>query len=100
MNFAEPVTLVRSPTFTKFVDSSIVSGSRPLKRSAGFVVGTARGARPRTAAASLRVVSGVVPQQPPTMFSSPAPANSVSTPAVNSGVSSYPPMSFGRPALG
>src|SRR3981081_2366184 len=76
LNFADPVTLVRSPTFTKFVDSSIVKGSRPLSRSAGFGAATTRGAMPRTAAASARVVSGVGPQQPPTMVTRPARAHS------------------------
>ncbi len=44
--------------------------------------------------------AGVVPQQPPTMFTSPDRANSSSIPAVSSGVSSYPPKAFGRPAFG
>jgi hypothetical protein len=44
--------------------------------------------------------SGVVPQQPPTTFTSPARANSPSNALVTSGVSSNPPNAFGRPAFG
>ena len=44
--------------------------------------------------------SGVVPQQPPTRFTSPCSANSRSTAAIFSGVSSYWPNSLGSPALG
>ena len=44
--------------------------------------------------------SGVVPQQPPTMLTSPAAANSPTTAAISSGVSSYSPKAFGSPALG
>src|SRR5690606_40153276 len=47
-----------------------------------------RGGRPATASAIARMWSGVVPQQPPTRFSSPDWANSRSTPAISSGVSS------------
>ena len=43
---------------------------------------------------------GVVPQQPPTMFTSPLSANSRMIEAVSSGFSSYSPKAFGRPALG
>src|SRR5690606_40775491 len=47
-----------------------------------------RGASPATASAIARMWSGEVPQQPPTRLSSPAWANSRSTAAVSSGVSS------------
>ena len=48
----------------------------------------ARGGLPATAAAIARIWSGVVPQQPPTIFTSPALANSPSSSAMNSGLSS------------
>ena len=41
-----------------------------------------------------------VPPQPPTRFSMPSRANEPSTAAMCSGVSSYSPNSFGRPAFG
>ena len=44
--------------------------------------------------------AGVVPQQPPTMLTRPACANSPSTRARSSGDSSYSPKAFGRPAFG
>ncbi len=88
-NLAEPVMLVRSPTITKPVSGVIRNGSRPLSvvyRSSN--VGTRAGRRRRTVSAIIRMCSGVVPQQPPTMFTRPAPANSPSRPLVVSGVSS------------
>ena len=48
----------------------------------------------------LLMCAGVVPQQPPTMFTKPASANSSRMPAVSSGASSYSPKALGRPALG
>jgi hypothetical protein len=44
--------------------------------------------------------SGVVPQQPPTMFSQPFLAHSPMCVAIDSGVSSYSPKAFGKPAFG
>ena len=44
--------------------------------------------------------SAVVPQQPPTMFTSPLVANSPRISAMWSGVSSYSPKALGRPAFG
>ncbi len=99
-NFRDPVTLVRSPTFTKLVSGPMVSGSIPERRQRGGRCTRARGATPRTASAMARMVSGVVPQQPPTMFTSPLVANSRITAAMLSGVSSYPPKTLGRPAFG
>ena len=37
-NFLEPVTLVRSPTFTKFVSGRTTSGSRPDNRRYGLMI--------------------------------------------------------------
>ena len=50
--------------------------------------GIVRGGRPATACAIAAICSGEVPQQPPTRFSKPLSANSRSTPAMSSGVSS------------
>ena len=55
---------------------------------------------PRTASAIARMWSGVVPQQPPTMFTQPRSANSPIMPAIAAGPRSYCPISFGRPAFG
>ena len=44
--------------------------------------------------------SGVVPQQPPSMLTRPSSAKSLTLSANISGVSSYPPIALGRPALG
>ena len=100
LNFAEPVTFVRSPTFTKFVSGPTVSGSRPDNRSLGGGADRRCGLSPRTASPIARMCAGVVPQQPPTMFRNPASANSRRMPAVKAGVSSYPPISLGSPAFG
>src|SRR5216683_1944686 len=74
-NFGEPVTLVRSPMFTKFMPGRIVSASRPLRRVCGSIRGGRRGGKPRTAWAMAWMCAGVVPQQPPTMFSQPSSAH-------------------------
>ena len=76
LNFAEPVTFVRSPTFTKFVSGPMVSGSRPESRRRRGTSGIARGAMPCTAPAMAAICAGVVPQQPPTMLRNPDSANS------------------------
>src|SRR5690242_13960481 len=101
-NLGEPVTLVRSPTFTKFVSGRIVRGSRPLNRLNGSEVGTTRGDKPRTASLMTRMCAGVVPQQPPTRLSQPLRAQSLSCGARVSGVSGKPVgrRGFGRPAFG
>src|SRR6185437_4369699 len=95
----EPVTLVRSPTFTKSESSPMSSGSRPESRSRGATSGTVRGREARTASAIARMWSGVVPQQPPVMLSQPLCAHSRMKPAVSSGCSSYSAIAFGRPAF-
>ena len=96
----DPVTFVRSPTFTKSDASSIVKGSRPERRQAGAISGTFRGAWPRTFSAIARTCSGVVPQHPPTMFRKPDAANSSMISAIASGPRSYSPKAFGSPAFG
>ena len=62
--------------------------------------GSARGGRPATASAIAATCAGVDPQQLPATFSSPWRAHSPIAAAISSGVSSYPPSSFGRPAFG
>ena len=119
-NLGLPVILLRSPTLTKFVSGRITNGSRPEKagerrrakgRSRSWLdllplpfafcpLPIARGAIPLTASAIALMCAGVLPQQPPTMFSSPARAKSAMTLAMYSGVSSYSPKAFGSPALG
>src|SRR5260221_5385991 len=99
-NFGEPVTLVRSPTFTKLVSGRIVRASKPLKRVYGSTLGGMRGAQSRTAAAIARMCAGVEPQQPPTIFNQPLEANSRKSDAMMCGVSSKPPKALGKPALG
>ncbi len=85
-NRAEPVTLVRSPIITKPVSGPIANGSRPLNRvRRRRSRHRARRAAPRPPRRSARCASGVVPQQPPTMLTRPAPANSPSSPAVSLG---------------
>ncbi len=96
----DPVMFVRSPTMTNPVSGVIRNGSSPEKVVTGSCGGIARGATPRTASAIWRMCSGVVPQHPPTTFTSPACANSPRSPLVISAVSSNPPNALGRPALG
>ena len=59
-----------------------------------------RGAPWVDASAIAAMCAGVVPQQPPTMLTSPAVANSPTTRAIASGVSSYSPKALGSPAFG
>jgi hypothetical protein len=75
-NTFDPVMFVRSPTMTNPVSGVIRNGSSPEKVVTGSCGGIARGATPRTASAIWRMCSGVVPQHPPTTFTSPACANS------------------------
>ena len=64
--------LVRSPTFTNRLSSVMLTGSRPDSRIAGPRLGRrSRGASPLTAVAIASMCAGVVPQQPPTMLTSP-----------------------------
>ena len=63
-------------------------------------ISTRRGGTFFTASAIARMCAGVVPQQPPTMFTRPLRANSSSSPAVSQACSSYSPKAFGSPAFG
>ena len=97
-----PVTFARSPTFTNKDSSSIFKASRPDKRVLTEMSGTTRIGNDVTFAAMASMCSGVVPQQPPAILTSPARANSSSKAEVSAGVSSKPVslMGFGKPALG
>src|SRR5262249_20657583 len=77
-----------------------LAASMPESRSAGGSACHCRGCTPLTASAIARMCAGVVPQQPPTMFSQPFSAQPLTSFAVISGGSSYAPNSFGRPAFG
>ena len=100
LNLAEPVTLVRSPTFTNSESSPMLSGSRPARRQATGISGSLRGGKPSTARLIAAICSGVVPQQPPTIFKKPDSAHSRICAAITSASKSYSPKAFGRPALG
>ena len=83
----EPATLVLSPMLVKLRERSIFTASRPLTAGKGRCGGRVRGAQPCSAAATAAICAGVVPQQPPAMFSRPAFASSSITEAIFSGVS-------------
>ena len=110
LNTADPVTLVRSPTLTNKLSDWMVQGSRPDRRQAIFVSGPVvsdpvkpvmpRGGIDSRACANDLMCSGVVPQQPPMMFTYPDSAHSLMCAVICAGVSSYSPKAFGRPALG
>ncbi len=80
--------LVRSPTFTKFRSGVSVKGSSPDRRIYFGFSGIARGATPSMASPNALMCSGVVPQQPPTMFTRPDRANSPIILPIVPGVSS------------
>ena len=85
----EPVTLVRSPIIWKLLSGRITKRSSPEKvlKCSGSS-GIRRGVLPATAAAMAAMCSGVVPQQPPTTFTSPSAAQLPRCPPVVSGFSS------------
>jgi hypothetical protein len=84
----EPVTLVRSPTFTNSDSGPTLKGSRPDRRSFFSTWGTLRGVTRLTASAIALMCAGEVPQQPPTIFTRPLRAHSTISAASCSGVSS------------
>ena len=100
LNFAEPVMLARSPTFTNNESAVIFSGSRPERRQAGSISGRERGFTPSTAFTISRICSGVVPQQPPTILTKPVSAHSLISAAISLAARSYSPNSLGKPAFG
>ncbi len=88
-NLREPVTFVRSPTFTNVSPGGgITTGSRPDRYVLALRSTIGRGGSPATAAEMAAMCAGVVPQQPPAMFSSPWDAHSPRASAICSGVSS------------
>ena len=70
------MTLQRSPTFTNSESEEILKGSLPARRQAGKGSTGTRGAYLETASAMALIWSGLVPQQPPTIFRKPDSANS------------------------
>ena len=74
--------------FTNNVSGRMLRGSRPDNRQIGATAGIARGGSPPTASAIARMCAGVVPQQPPMMFTSPERANSPTSADIVSAVSS------------
>ena len=100
LNFAEPVTFVRSPTFTKLLPLYTSSGSSPLNLGMSDITGGTLGLNFFVTSYMALICSGVVPQQPPTIFRRSSFRNSSICFAVDSGVSSYSPNSFGSPAFG
>ena len=73
---AEPVMFVRSPILTKFISGLSVNASSPESRNRLGFSGTLRGGSPAVTSAKARICAGVVPQQPPTILTSPSRANS------------------------
>src|ERR1700759_1369726 len=107
-NFGEPVMLVRSPTTTNPNSGVILSGARPdnsrdiWDELALVPEGIFLGEWPCTVCAINRMCSGVVPQQPPTMFSQPFLVQWASLGERLCGVSGKPVSDngSGNPALG
>ena len=94
--------MVRSPTFTNKESSLIKKDSRPESLVTTSTVGMSRGLIFFISFAIALICSGVVPQQPPAIFTKPLVANSLINDEVSFGFSSNPvsDMGFGKPALG
>ena len=88
LNIAEPVTLLRSPTFTNKESAPMLHDSKPERRHSTGSSGIWRGAIFSTVSAIALMKSGEVPQQPPMIFRKPLSAHSLMKPAIFSGVSS------------
>ena len=86
--------------FTKFVSGLTTTGSSPLNLKNGSCWGMILGLNFFTFSEIAFMCAGVVPQQPPTRFINPLSANSSNIPEVIFGVSSYSPISLGKPAFG
>ena len=101
-NAFEPVTLVLSPTFTNNESSLIKKDSRPESLVTVSTVGISRGLIFFISFAIAFMCSGVVPQQPPAIFTKPLVANSLISDEVSFGFSSKPvsDIGLGSPALG
>ncbi len=98
----DPVTLVRSPTFTNKSSSPIIIGSSPDRRIFFAIVGNVLGGISLRDEVIAAICSGVVPQQPPATFTKPLSANSFKRVEVSSGFSSNPvsDIGLGNPAFG
>ena len=94
-----------SPTFKNgkpkwLCTSSTTKSSSPDNHIFGRPTsGSLRGAYFLAASAIAWMCGGVVPQHPPTMLIHPFSKKTELSRAMSAGVSSYPPMAFGRPAL-
>ena len=84
LNRREPMTFVRSPTSSGRLSSSITSGSSP-DTALPACRGGRRGVLPSSIRSSRRMCAGVVPQQPPSMFSQPWSTKRSSLAASDSG---------------
>lgn len=90
-----------SPILTKGMFSLKINSDYPeniVKCASCF--GSDLGLIPYIAFFNYAIYSGVVPQHPPAIFNNPSSANFLILSANISGVSSYPPIAFGSPALG
>ena len=99
-NLRLPATLHRSPMLRKLRSADTSSGSSPARVSDCDDWGMARGDAFAAISAMAEICSGVVPQHPPTMFRLPDESIPLSFDCISSGVSSYSPISLGKPALG
>ena len=99
----EPCVLSRSPIIIGAGSWRSATAVIPLETIQAPRPGRGAGARDPTAAARARVCSGVVPQQPPTMFTPCSTTNSRRISAIGSaciGYTARPPSLIGRPAFG
>ena len=98
----EPVTLVLSPTLMNSESSLITKGSKPDNCVYICWEGIILGFKPFISFAMAAICAGVVPQQPPAIFTNPLSANSFRSEDVSSGLSSKPvsDIGFGNPAFG
>ena len=85
---------------TKILSGVMVTGSNPLKRKYCSIAGINLGFAFFAFSTIHLMCSGVVPQQPPTIFTNPDSIKSSTKCAVSCGISSYAPNSFGKPAFG
>ena len=101
-NTFEPVTFVRSPTFTNKESSLIKNDSSPESLVTVSTFGISRGLIFCISSTIALICSGVVPQHPPAILTKPLIAKSLSKDEVSLGVSSKPvsDIGLGKPALG
>ena len=87
-NFLEPATLQRSPTLTKCTSGVTSNISSPLSHMVLGLATGLRGVLPSTKGTYAAINVSSVPQQPPTMFTSPSSIISPILGAIDSAVSS------------